>query len=125
MYGATESINHVSKLIYEVDEHQLKCISTASLAESHKILDYNQLSRYLSEINFKLEIQEPDAIRYTLLRNNLKSGMVEPLDIFRNEVKHGFWYTRESIKDRVSYFTRNRNSENFPPVQMVYATKSS
>lgn len=124
MGGAVKALKHVSKIIYEIDEGQLRNIIQTSPTLTEKIFDYDQLYKYLTELGFKFEVYEPDVIRYSLLKHNVKSGNVRVRDIARNEIVHGLWYTRQTIKGGFFSFTRSRNPEH-SRIWMAYATKGA
>ena len=122
MGGAVNAVKHVSRIIYEIDEGQLRNIRQASPNTTKEIFDYDQLYEYLTKLNFKFDIYEPDVIRYILLKDNIRSGNIRVRDIARNEMVHGLWYTRKAIKERFFRFTRNKNPRH-SRIFMVFATK--
>lgn len=121
MGGAGEAIRHVSKLIFEVDRGQLK--ATTNSLEGLSIYDYENLIEKLKKDGFEIDTFKPDKERYKLLWNNIRAGNIKMRHIARNEILHGFWYTRHAVSE---FFSRMASKGEVVPswIEMVYASRS-
>ena len=121
--GAVHSMEHVSRIIFELDENQLKN-TRSSLKSISRDYTYDEMEEYLSKLNFELYFYDPDSNRYEIALKNIRSGNIGIMDIALNEVIHGFWYTRKTIRDGFSSLARKRTGEAFK-FGMVYASRDT
>ena len=118
--GGKKAINHVKRIIYELDERQFFAINTAFNSVDSQF-SYEELNRHLENIGFTLISYKPDFQRLKLLKENICSRRVKIRDIIFNEVRNNFWFELETFK---SIFSSRYSNEPYNyDFMMIYASR--
>ena len=118
--GGKKAINHVKRIIYELDERQFVAINS-KLNSMDPQYNYGELNNYLKNVGFILLTYEPDFQRLKLLKESICSKKVKIKDIIINEIRNNFWFELESLKN--IFRPRYHNVPYNYNFRMIYASK--